>query len=148
VKTVDDPPIFRLLTEVGIIDQLASNLLERNLPDGLKISQFTVLNHLVRLGGEWSPLRLANAFQVTKGAMTNTIQRLEKRGLVRVNSDPEDGRGKLISITKKGEAMRTQCVDSVGPLIAALAEEISEKELSRTLPVLEKIRNHLDTHRS
>ena len=147
MKTVEDPPIFRLLTEVGIIDQLVSNLLERNLPDGLKISQFPGLNHLVRLGGDWSPLRLANAFQDTNGAMTNTIQRLEKRGLVRVKGDPEDGRGKLVSITKKGKAMRTRCVDSVGPLIAALTDEISEDELSRTLPVLEKLRSHLDTHR-
>ena len=126
---IDDPLIFRFLTEVGIISQLSGNLLERNLPDGLKLSQFIVLNHLVRLGGEWSPLRLANAFQVTKGAMTNTLQRLEKRGLVKVSADPEDGRGKLVSITRQGEAMRTRCVDSVGPLIAALSGEISDKEI-------------------
>ena len=62
-----DPPLFRLLTEIGIIEQLARNQLERNLPDQLTMSQFVVLNHLVRLGGAWSPLRLAKAFQVTKG---------------------------------------------------------------------------------
>ncbi len=148
MKTAEDPPIFRLLTEVGIIDQLARNLLERNLPNELKVSQFAVLNHLVRLGGEWSPLRLANAFQVTKGAMTNTIQRLEKRSLVKVVGDPEDGRGKLISITDKGVAMRARCVQSVGPLIADLSAEITDKELSRALPVLEKVRKQLDAKRT
>lgn len=148
MTSIEDPPIFRLLTEIGIIEQLSRNQLERSLPDGLKTSQFGVLNHLVRLGGEWSPLRLAKAFQVTKGAMTNTIQRLEKRGLVRVMADPEDGRGKLIAITAKGRSMRARCVKSVGPQVAALAAEVSAKELAATLPVLEKVRRHLDAQRS
>lgn len=148
MKPAEDPPVFRLLTEAGIIEQLARNQLERSLPDGLKMPQFGVLNHLVRLGGDWSPIRLANAFQVTKGAMTNTLQRLEKRGLVKVAADPEDGRGKLVSITKKGRAMRARCVKSVGPLIADLSAELSEKELGMALPVLGKVRRYLDTHRS
>ena len=148
MKPAEDQAVFRLLTETGIIEQLARNQLERNLPDGLKMPQFGVLNHLVRLGGDWSPIRLANAFQVTKGAMTNTLQRLEKRGLVKVAADPEDGRGKLVSITEKGRAMRARCVKSVGPLIADLSAELSEKELAMALPVLGKVRRYLDTHRS
>ena len=51
VKPTEDPLAFRLFTEIGIIEQLARNRLERGLPDGLKVSQFGVLNHLVRLGG-------------------------------------------------------------------------------------------------
>lgn len=148
MEPAEDPPIFRLLTEVGIIEQLARNQLERSLPDGLKMPQFGVLNHLTRLGGDWSPVRLANAFQVTKGAMTNTLQRLEKRGLVKVTADPEDGRGKLVSITEEGRAMRAKCVESVGPLIANLSAKLSEKELSTALPVLGKVRRYLDRHRS
>jgi DNA-binding MarR family transcriptional regulator len=35
-------------------------------------SQFKVLNHLVRLGDGTTPAKLAKAFQITKGAMTNT----------------------------------------------------------------------------
>ena len=144
----EDPLVFRLLTEAGIIEQLARNQLERSLPDGLKVPQFGVLNHLVRLGGDWSPIRLANAFQVTKGAMTNTIRRLEKRGLVKVTADPEDGRGKLVSITNKGRAVRARCVERVEPLIAGLSAELSETELGMALPVMEKIRRYLDARRS
>ena len=147
-KHPDDPLAFRLFTEIGIIDQLARSQLERGLPDGLKMSQFVVLNHLVRLGGKWSPARLANAFQVTKGAMTNTLQRLEKRGLVRVLADPLDGRGKLVSITRAGRHMRARCVKSISPLLADLSREISDKDFASALPVLEKIRKYLDSHRS
>ncbi len=143
----EDPPAFRLFNEIGIIEQLARNRLERVLPEGLKSSQFGVLNHFARLGGASGPARLAAAFQVTKGAMTNTLQRLEKRGLVQIVADPEDGRAKLVSITEAGLNMRDRCVERVGPMIAELSTELSDKELGRVLPILEKIRIYLDTHR-
>jgi DNA-binding MarR family transcriptional regulator len=148
VKPSEDPEAFRFFTEIGIIEQLARNRLERSLPDDLKMSQFVVLNHLVRLGGDWSPVRLANAFQVTKGAMTNTLQRLEKRGLLQVKADPRDGRGKLVSITQAGRKMRERCIESVGPLLANLSRELTDKDLAVALPVLEKVRKYLDSHRS
>ena len=148
MEPTKDPMAFRFFTEIGIIEQLARNRLERGLPDGLKISQFSVLNHLVRLGGEWSPARLARAFQVTKGAMTNTLQRLEKRGLIRVLADPRDGRGKLVGLTEAGRETRLRCVESISPLLADLSTELSDKEFASTLPVLEKVRRYLDSHRS
>jgi DNA-binding MarR family transcriptional regulator len=147
-ETSKDPLAFRLFMEIGIIEQLARNRLERALPDGLKVSQFGLLSHLARLGGEWSPARLAAAFQVTKGAMTNNLQRLEKRGLVQVLADPNDGRGKLVTITEAGREMRMRCVASVGPFLEDFSGELPEQDLAATLPVLEKIRMYLDTHRS
>ncbi|NQV59620.1 MAG: winged helix-turn-helix transcriptional regulator [Alphaproteobacteria bacterium] len=148
VEPTKDPLAFRFFTEIGIIEQLARSRLERALPDGLKVSQFIVLNHLVRLGGEWSPARLAAAFQVTKGAMTNNLQRLEKRRLVRVLANPTDGRGKLVTITEAGRDMRLRCVASVGPFLADLSRELPDKDLAAALPILEKMRIHLDAHRS
>lgn len=147
MKPTEDPLAVRLLTEIGIIEQLARNRLERSLPDGLKVSQFSVLNHLVRLGGEWSPARLAKAFQVTKGAMTNTLQRLENRGLVRVLADPHDGRGKLVGITEAGREMRVRCLNCISPLFADLSSQLADKDFAAALPVLEKVRKYLDSHR-
>lgn len=147
MKLSKETLVFRLLTEIGIIEQLARNHLERNLPDDLKVSQFIVLNHLARMRGEWSPLRLANALQVTKGAMTNTLSRLDKRGLVDIKADHRDGRAKLVTITGSGKDMLENCVKSVGPLLFDLSKEVSDKELTNVAPVLEKIRTYLDTHR-
>ena len=142
-----DPLLVRFLTEIGIIEQLVRTQLERELPDGLKVSQFTVLNHLVRLGGDWSPVRLARAFQVTKGAMTNTVRRLEDRGLVRVTANPRDGRGKLVNLTEAGRDMRQECLASVAPLFLDLSRELSESELCAATEVLEKARRFLDARR-
>lgn len=140
--------LFRFLNEIGIIDQLARARLESALPDGLKISQFVVINHLVRLGGDWSPVRLAKAFQVTKGAMTNTLRRLESRGLVAVVPDPDDGRGKLVRLTAAGRKMREKCVRSVDPLLADLEVKFGEQRFAKALPLLEELRNYLDNHRA
>ena len=139
--------MFRFLNEVGIIDQLARAKLESVLPDGLKISQFIVLNHLVRLSGDWSPARLANAFQVTKGAITNTLQRLESRGYVRIVSNPDDGRGKLVSLTAAGRKLREQCVGRVNPLLVDLEATLGKDRFARAIPLLEEVRKYLDNQR-
>ena len=144
---LQDSLLVRFLTEIGIIEQLVRSQMERDLPDGLKVSQFTVLNHLVRLGGDWSPVRLARAFQVTKGAMTNTVRRLEKRGLVRVAANPRDGRGKLVSLTEAGRDMRQECIACVEPALLELSRELTASELSATTEVLEKTRRYLDARR-
>ena len=144
---MNDPSIFRFFNEIGIINQLASTKLGSVLPDSLKMSQFSVLNHLVRLGGEWSPLRLAKAFQVTKGAMTNTLNRLEKRALIEIRPDPEDGRGKLVRITAKGEKMRQECLMAIDPFIQKIEEELGLTDFTNSLPALEKVRKYLDEER-
>lgn len=148
MTTKDDPAAFQFFTEIGILEQLSRNHLERNLPYGLKASQFGVLNHLVRLGGMWSPSRLAKAFQVTKGAMTNTLQRLEAKAFVQITSDPDDARGKCVIITEAGIAARLECVACVGPLLTELSMEISDKDIRAVLPILEKIRIYLDERRA
>ena len=73
---------FQLYNEIGIIDQLASTQFERALPHGLTQAQFSLLNHCVRLGDGETPAQLASAFQVTKGTMTSTLQKLTAKGFV------------------------------------------------------------------
>ena len=141
------PPLFRFFTEIGIIEQLISAKLETLLPDGLKISQFVVLNHLVRLQGKWSPARLAKAFQVTRAAMTNTLNRLEPRGLITIEADPHDGRGKLVSLSPAGQKMHAECVSSIEPFLTDIEQEFGAQKILLALPFLEEIRDYLDGHR-
>lgn len=143
----EDSVVFKFFTEVGIIDQLVRTKLERVLPDGLRMSHFGVLNHFARLGGEQSPAVLANAFQVTKGAMTNTVTRLEARGLVDVRPDPEDGRAKLVRLTKKGLSVRDTCIEAVTPLFEDMVARTPTDEFARALPFLRSLRADLDRAR-
>ena len=49
------------------------NRLTRVLPKGMEISHFSVLNNLAWHDGEKTPAQLAETFNVTRGAMTNTL---------------------------------------------------------------------------
>lgn len=138
---------FRMFNEIGIISQLSSNRLERVLPRGMSIAQFSLLNHLVRLGGAWAPSRLARAFQVTKGAMTNTVQRLEAQGLIRVAADPDDARGKLVEITEAGRRMREKCIRATWAAIGDIVKLVPANDVGAVLPFLEHLRKTLDDNR-
>jgi DNA-binding MarR family transcriptional regulator len=142
-----DPPIFVFLNEVSIIEHLARNRLERVLPDGLRASHFVVLNHLVRLGDGRSPARIARAVQVERPTMTNTIQKLEARGLVRIGPDPRDGRGKLVFLTDAGRVAREAAVAAAAAAIAPIAAGIPANAFEAALPLLRRLRAALDTAR-
>lgn len=143
-----DPLAFTVLTEISIISQIAGNLLERVLPGEMKLSQFVVLNHFVRLGGERTPNELARAFQVTKGAMTNTIQRLEARGLIRITQDAKDQRVKRITLTDAGREARAEAVAASAPMLAQLTEALSLQDLAAILPVLARLRTWVGIQRN
>lgn len=138
---------FRLFNEIGIIAQLSGNKLERVLPEGMSLAQFSVLNHFCRLGGAWSPTRLAAAFQVTKGAMTNTLQRLEAQGFVTIRTDEEDTRAKVVEITEAGRSAREAAIRATGPIIMELAGLIPMADVKAALPFLEFVRKTLDENR-
>lgn len=140
--------VFSFFNEIGIINQLASNLFERELPAGLTLSQFSVLNNFVRLGGTRSPAQLASAFQVSRGAMTNTISRLEDKGCVAVSASKADGRKKEIRITSKGRALRNKSIKATAKLQQRLAADLNLEELAAMLPELRKLRVYLDEHRN
>lgn len=138
---------FTLLNEIGIINQLSSARFAALLPGDLNQSQFSVLNNFVRLGGTRTPAQLADAFQVTRGAMTNTLQRLEQKGCVEIRPDSKDGRSKEVRITRKGRALRESAIKATGPALAKLLEAIGADEIEHALPFLQHLRHWLDTHR-
>lgn len=139
--------VFQFFNEVGIINQLSSALLNKRLPDGLHISHFSVLNHMVRLGDGKTPLELASAFQVSKGTMTHTLSTLEKRKLVILTRHPTDGRSKVVHITDEGRAFQKQAIESIQPMVETIAGKIDWDAVASFMPELQNIREVLDNNR-
>ena len=135
-----DRPDVQVFAEIGAIDQLASVRVERALPAGVTQAQFLVLNYLVTRGEGLTPVDLARAFQLTKGAMTNTLQRLQAAGLVETAGDAGDGRKKRIKVTEAGHAAHLQCSNAVRPLTLALRDAFSEADFEKILPFLQSLR--------
>lgn len=140
MRALDDPTSFSVLTEIRAIDQLIAARLTRALPDDLELSHFAILNHFSNLGGEKNPAQLARVFQLTKGAITNSIARLEKKGLVRVRPDPNDGRKKFISLTEAGLETRNRAIDALAPEFGAITEGVGRERLREALPALRDLR--------
>ena len=84
-------------------------LLERRVtralaPLDLSLWAFDVLATLRRHGEPYrlTPSELSRATMLTSGAMTNRLDRLEARGLVRREADPGDRRGVRVVLTERG----------------------------------------------
>ena len=140
--------MFKVFVEIGIIHQLAKTSFERVMPGGLQTSHFGVLNHLHVRGDGKSLTYLAFAFQVTKGTMTNTVQKLSQRSLIEVRPDPQDGRGKLVYITETGRLTLRDAVAALGPTIEALKRDVGPALFADLLPRLEELRVYLDEARN
>ncbi len=144
---MEDPVHFRAFNEIGIINQLTQTIFERVMPAGMTMAQFTVLNHFVRLGGTRSPAELASAFQLTRATMSSTLQKLEAKSLVAFAPDPDDGRGKKVSLTGEGRAMRERCLAALAPELTKLAAIWPADQAAALLPHLSSLRALLDRAR-
>ncbi|MFT5013577.1 MAG: DNA-binding MarR family transcriptional regulator [Patiriisocius sp.] len=139
---------FEILNEIGIINQLITSRFERLLGDGLTRSQFSVLNNFVRLGGTRTPAGLADAFQVTRGAMTNTLKRLADRDCIQIDISEEDRRSKVVTITPEGRRLRDRSIAALQTDLAELVDAFGDNTLPNLQPLLVKLRVYLDEHRS
>lgn len=133
-----------LFGELFMADQLARNRISRALPKGMELSHFSVLNHLARISEERTPAQLAKAFHVTRGAMTNTLARLEWAGHVHIRPDWDDARRKFVAISPSGRAARDAAVQSVAPLIAEVVDALGAERVRAVLPVLRELRSRLE----
>ena len=129
-----------LFTEVMAADQLVRARLSKVLPKGMEISHFTVLNHLARTTEERTPAQLATTFQVTRGAMTNTLSKLEWAGYIHIRPDWDDARRKLVAISTAGRQARDQAVGSITPVITQVVEELGDTRVRDALPILREMR--------
>ena len=140
-------PIFTFFNEIGIIAGLSSALFQSTLPDGLNNSQFGVLNWFSRVDTEATPGRLATAFQVTAGAMTNTLKKLEAKGLVKIEPDEFSGRKKKVTITERGKDVREAAIAAAAPLFKEFAEQFPATDIEKQIAELQKVREYLDQRR-
>lgn len=141
---VDENTAIALFGELIVADQLARSRLGKVLPKGMELSHFSVLNHLARVGEERTPAQLARSFHVTRGAMTNTLTRLEWAGHVHIRPDWDDARRKLVAISPAGRAARDAAVQAVVPVLMDVVRDLGADRVRAALPVLRALRQRLE----
>lgn len=133
-----------LFSEIAMTDQLVRGRLSRALPKGMELSQFLVLNHLAQIGAERSPAQLARVFHVTRGAMTNTLGKLDRAGHIHIRPDWDDARRKFVSISPAGRRARDLALGTITPILARVVGAIGDDRARAVLPALREMRRRLE----
>lgn len=132
-----------LFSEILTVDQLARNNVAKALPRGMELSHFSVLNHLAHTQTERTPAQLAQTFHLTRGAMTNTLRKLEASGFVHIRPDWDDARRKMVAISPSGRAARDSALAAIAPIIATAVDQIGQDKVRSILPVMRELRLRL-----
>ncbi|MBO9473200.1 MULTISPECIES: MarR family winged helix-turn-helix transcriptional regulator [unclassified Shimia] len=133
-----------LFGEILMVDQLARSRLSKVLPKGMELSHFSVLNHLDRSNAERSPAQLAKTFHLTRGAMTNTLHKLEVAGYVHIRPDWDDARRKFVAISPAGRQARDAALASMAPIINEMVSKLGDDRVRAALPILRELRLKLE----
>ena len=133
-----------LFGEILALDQLVRNRLAKVLPKGMELSHFSVLNQLSHTKTERTPAQIAKSFRVTRGAITNTLNKLEVSGYIHVRPDWDDARRKMVSISPAGIVARNNALTAVTPIINELVSEMGEERLKAIVPILRELRQKFE----
>ena len=133
-----------LFGEILALEQLVRNRLAKVLPKGMELSHFSVLNQLSHTKIERTPAQIAKSFRLTRGAITNTLNKLELSGYIHVRPDWEDARRKMVSISPAGMVARNNALTAVTPIIEELAQDMGEERLKAIVPILRELRQKLE----
>jgi len=140
----DDPLAIALFSEIFMADQLARGRLSKALPKGMELNHFSVLNHLSRANDEKSPAQLARVFNVTRGAMTNTLNKLEWAGHIHIRPDWDDARRKFVAISPSGRKARDEALAAIAPILSDTVSAIGMDRVRQALPVIREMRLRLE----
>jgi DNA-binding MarR family transcriptional regulator len=140
----EDLPELDLEVE-GIVDRIngLTKRFHRQLDDtlaefGLTAGEWQVLGALHR-GGSRSPGRLAELFELSSGAMTNRLDRLEEQKLIKRSPDPDDRRGVKIELTAAGRKRYKQTVNTQAGKEALVARALTAREQQQLNGLLRKL---------
>jgi DNA-binding MarR family transcriptional regulator len=133
-----------LFSEIFTLDQLVRARLSKALPRGMELSHFSVLNHLARTNTEKSPAQLARIFHVTRGAMTNTLSKLERAGHIHIRPDWDDARRKFVTISPAGRQACDAAFQAIAPVLGEVVEGVDTEAMRSALGALREMRQRLD----
>jgi len=136
------------LTVEGVVDRILGigrrlqKLLDETLSaHGLSHGEWKVLSSLRWAGKPYrrSAGELARIADLSSGAMTNRLDRLEEAGLVRRIPDPTDRRGVLVELTDKGGKLWAEAIGTQAEKEALLAAALKKTELEQLNDLLRRV---------
>jgi MarR family transcriptional regulator for hemolysin len=110
---------------------------------GINQTNYTLLNHLIVLGGRATPTELSKRVFRSKHAITRAVDTLEKEGLVKREGIGEDRRNRKVVVTAKGLNLVRKMVPFREQIGSTITEPLTEEEARRFSSILKRLRRHL-----
>ncbi|HVY40661.1 MAG TPA: MarR family transcriptional regulator [Polyangia bacterium] len=105
---------------------------------GIGLSDFTILEALLHKG----PLlvsELGRIVQLTSGAMTTAVDRLESQRLVERSSGASDRRARIVTLTREGRALITRIFGQHSANLDTAASGLTAAERQTLIALLKKL---------
>ncbi|HSC91261.1 MAG TPA: MarR family transcriptional regulator [Gaiellaceae bacterium] len=135
-----------IVDRIGGIQRRLKHALEETLEEfDLSFGEWRVLTSL-----RWadqhrqSPGDLARTHELSSGAMTNRLDRLERAGLVRRLPDPDDRRGVQVELTEEGLRTWQQSVVAQAQKEAIVAAALTPEEMDQLNALLRRVMIELE----
>lgn len=133
-----DPDVEGIVSRVDKIGRYLQNAFRASLGQaGLTKEEWKVIMALSR--GVRSHGWLCRDLDVSTGAMTNRLDKLEDRGLIKRAPDPDDRRGVLLELTEGGRERLDGYVDAGASREKELLSGLSPAEKSELNALLSKL---------
>ena len=140
VGVIEEHVEVQVFDEISMIEYGVRTAITRALPVGLTYPQYEVLNLIARKGEDITPNGIATALQMTPGAITNTLQRLEAQRLITVEPCGVDRRKKRVRLTPGGRDAYARAMAAIRPKVEKLRDGFTQKEFREALPFLRALR--------
>jgi DNA-binding MarR family transcriptional regulator len=133
-----DPEVEGIVSRVHKIERYLQNAFRASLGQaGLTKEEWKVVIALSR--GVRSHGWLCRDLDVSTGAMTNRLDKLQDRGLIRRMPDPDDRRGVLLELTEEGRERLEGYIDLGASREKELLSELSLEEKRELDALLSKL---------
>jgi DNA-binding MarR family transcriptional regulator len=139
-----DPAVEGIVTRIGKAERLLDSETQRSLAHvGLTREEFKVLIELH--AGPLTHGALCRELEVSTGAMTNRLDKLEGAGLVSRAKDPSDRRSVRLSLTDAGRDRLDAYIDLGAHRERELLEGLSPSDKRRLNSLLVKLLDSLES---
>ena len=134
-----DPDVEGIVDRIGGLSRRFHRFLDETLAEvGLDLAEWKALAVMHQAGEPYrsTPSKLAKRMELSSGAVTNRLDRLEQSGLVRRLPDPDDRRGVLVEMTEHGREKSQRAVGVQAKkeeLVAAALTTGEKKQLNDLL---------------
>jgi len=146
-----DPAVEGIVDRIQWLDKKLNKSMEETLAEaglGLELGEWKTLSHLRRAGEPYrlSAGKLAKRSNLSTGAMTNRLDRLEAAGFVRRLSDPADRRSVLVELTPKGRTVWDETTNVQAGKEALLASALTERDKEQLNKLLRRLMLAFEEH--